>query len=109
VEAAGVKSAEAVRRHPERLAGLSLEGEKALGELKAFLMERLYRHPRVLEERRKAEIVLTELFHTYARYPEILPEEVQARMEAEGLRAVCDYLAGMTDRYALEAYRRLYP
>jgi dGTPase len=109
VERSGVQSAEAVRRHPERLAGLSPEGEKALRELKAFLMEKLYRHPRVLEERRKAEIVLTELFQAYARYPEILPKEVQARMEAEGLRAVCDYLAGMTDRYALEAYRRLYP
>jgi dGTPase len=62
VEESGVQSAEAVRRHPERLAGLSPEGKKALGELKAFLMEKLYRHPRVLEERRKAEIVLTEAY-----------------------------------------------
>jgi dGTPase len=73
-------------------------------------MERFYRHPEVLRERRKAEIVLENLFRTYTRYPELLPKEVQARIPEEGLeRAVCDYIAGMTDRYALEAYRKLFP
>ncbi|TBH21360.1 deoxyguanosinetriphosphate triphosphohydrolase [Thermus thermamylovorans] len=110
VAAAGVQSAESVRRHPERLASLTPEAEKALHELKAFLMERLYRHPEVLRERRKAEAVLEGLFAAYTRYPEILPKEVQAQIPEEGLyRAVCDYVAGMTDRYALEAYRRLFP
>lgn len=110
VEAAGVASAEAVRRHPERLAALTEEAEAAHRELKAFLMERLYRHPEVLRERRKAETVLEGLFAAYTRYPELLPKEVQARIPEEGLfRAVCDYIAGMTDRYALEAYRQLSP
>lgn len=110
VEGAGVRSPEEVRRYPERLAALSPEAERAHRELKAFLMERFYRHPEVLRERRKAEIVLENLFRTYVQYPEILPKEVQARIPEEGLeRAVCDYIAGMTDRYALEAYRKLFP
>ncbi len=110
VEEAKVASAEAVRRHPERLAALSPGAEKAHRELKAFLMERLYRHPEVLRERRKAETVLEELFRTYTRDPRLLPKGVQGRLGEEGLeRAVCDYLAGMTDRYALEAYRKLFP
>ena len=110
VEGAGVRSPEEVRRHPERLAALTPEAERAHRELKAFLMERFYRHPEVLRERRKAEIVLENLFRTYTRYPELLPKEVQARIPEEGLeRAVCDYIAGMTDRYALEAYRKLFP
>ncbi|AEV15780.1 Deoxyguanosinetriphosphate triphosphohydrolase-like protein [Thermus sp. CCB_US3_UF1] len=110
VERAGVKSADGVREHPERLAALTPEAERAHGELKAFLRERLYRHPEVLRERRKAEAVLEGLFQAYTRYPETLPKEVQARIPEEGLeRAVCDYLAGMTDRFALEAYRKLFP
>ncbi len=110
VAAAGVNSAQAVRQHPERLAALTPQGEKAHGELKAFLKERLYRHPQVLRERRRAEAVLEGLFAAYTRHPEILPREVQARIPEEGLeRAVCDYLAGMTDRFALEAYRQLFP
>lgn len=110
VEGAGVRSPEEVRRHPERLAALTPEAERAHRELKAFLMERFYRHPEVLRERRKAEIVLENLFRTYTRYPELLPKEVQARIPEEGLeRAVCDYIAGMTDRYALDAYRKLFP
>ncbi|WP_243028505.1 deoxyguanosinetriphosphate triphosphohydrolase [Thermus albus] len=110
VEKAGIRSAEEVRRYPKRLATLTPEAERAHQELKAFLKERFYRHPEVLRERRKAEIVLEQLFHTYTRYPEILPKEVQARIPKGGLeRAVCDYIAGMTDRYALEAYRKLFP
>lgn len=101
VEEAGVQSAEAVRRHPSRLAALGEEAEKALKALKAFLMERFYRHPEVLRERRKAEAVLEGLFAAYTRYPELLPREVQAKIPEEGLeRAVCDYIAGMTDRFA---------
>lgn len=110
VERARVRSAEEVRRYPKRLAALTPRAERAHRELKAFLRERFYRHPEVLRERRKAEIVLEQLFHTYTRYPEMLPQEVQARIPEEGLeRVVCDYIAGMTDRYALEAYRKLFP
>ncbi|KHG66039.1 deoxyguanosinetriphosphate triphosphohydrolase [Thermus sp. 2.9] len=110
LERAQVHSAEAVRHHPSRLATLTEEAEAALKELKAFLFERFYRHPEVLRERLKAETALEGLFRAYTRYPETLPKEVQGRILEEGLeRAVCDYIAGMTDRYALEAYRRLFP
>lgn len=110
VEGRRVRSAEEVRRHPERLAALSPEAERAHRELQAFLRERLYQHPEVLRERRKAEMVLEGLFATYVGHPEILPKEVQGRIPEGGLeRAVCDYLASMTDRFALEAYRRLFP
>ncbi|WP_337843892.1 deoxyguanosinetriphosphate triphosphohydrolase [Thermus sp.] len=110
VEVARVGSAEEVRRHPQRLAGLSEEVEGHHKALKAFLMEQLYRHPEVLRERRKAEAVLEGLFEAYTRFPELLPRHIQERIGEEGLhRAVCDYLAGMTDRFALEEYRRLSP
>jgi dGTPase len=57
----------------------------------------------------KAEIFITRLFETYLHYPNLLPPKYQARFERNGLqRVVCDYIAGMTDRFALDEYKRLF-
>ncbi|MGQ9753298.1 MAG: deoxyguanosinetriphosphate triphosphohydrolase [Thermaceae bacterium] len=109
LEASGVQSPEEVQRHPTRLARLSEGLRKGQKELRTFLYTRLYQHPHLLRQSRKVERVLEELFTTYTAFPEILPHAVQRQVEVEGLyRAVCDYIAGMTDRFALEEYARLF-
>jgi dGTPase len=78
-------------------------------ELKRFLFENLYRHHKVDKMRVKAEIFITRLFETYLRFPNLLPPKYRARIERFGLeRVVCDYIAGMTDRFALDEYKRLF-
>jgi dGTPase len=77
--------------------------------LKRFLFQNLYRHHKVDKMRVKAEIFITRLFETYLRYPNLLPPKYHSRMERFGLqRVVCDYIAGMTDRFALDEYKRLF-
>lgn len=77
--------------------------------LKKFLFQNLYRHYKVDKMRVKAEIFITRLFETYLRYPNLLPTKYQSRLEKFGLeRTVCDYIAGMTDRFALDEYKRLF-
>ncbi len=78
-------------------------------ELKRFLFDNLYRHHRVDKMRVKADIFITRLFETYLRYPNLLPPKYRARFDRLGLeRVVCDYIAGMTDRFALDEYKRLF-
>lgn len=77
--------------------------------LKNFLFRNLYRHYKVDKMRVKAEIFITRLFETYIRFPNLLPPKYQSRMDNFGLqRVVCDYIAGMTDRFALDEYKRLF-
>src|ERR1039457_7039740 len=78
-------------------------------ELKRFLFDNLYRHYKVDKMRVKAEIFITRLFETYLQYPNLLPPKYRLRSERFGLeRTVCDYIAGMTDRFALDEYKRLF-
>ncbi len=78
-------------------------------ELKRFLFNSLYRHHKVDKMRVKAEIFITRLFETYLKYPNLLPPKYQARFDQSGIqRVVCDYIAGMTDRFALDEYKRLF-
>lgn len=77
--------------------------------LRQFLMQRLYHHYRVMRMSIKAKRFIRELFCEYVRRPQQLPSEVQARISKEGVkRVVCDYIAGMTDRYALDEYKKLF-
>jgi len=77
--------------------------------LKKFLFQKLYRHHKVEKMRVKAEIFITRLFDTYLRYPNLLPPKYQSRRDRFGVeRTVCDYIAGMTDRFALDEYKRLF-
>lgn len=80
--------------------------------LKAFLFERMYRHARVNEMTARAQHVVRDLFAAYGERPDRLPAEwradAQDRGEAETARMIADYIAGMTDRFALEEHRRLF-
>jgi dGTPase len=77
--------------------------------LKRFLHKNLYQHVHVLQMTEKGQRFLKALFEIYLCKPELLPAYVRKRAESEGVhRSVCDYIAGMTDRYATEEYKRLF-
>ncbi len=110
LEALNVDSLAALRTLPANVAGYSEEGVALNSELKRFLFEEFYRHYRVVRMAVKAERLLSDLFGAYLSEPRQLPPEVQARL-AEGnalAGVVCDYLAGMTDRYAILEHNRLF-
>jgi dGTPase len=78
-------------------------------DLERFLRERVYRHPDVLRVRGQAQAMLHEMFTGYVARSELLPASFAGRIERVGLkRSVGDYLAGMTDRYAQQEFRRLF-
>lgn len=77
-------------------------------ELKRFLFQNLYRHYRVVRMSEKASRLIRELFQAFTTEPRLLPPEHRARADADLQRAVCDYIAGMTDRFAIREHRRLY-
>jgi len=78
-------------------------------ELKDFLYLKLYNHFRVVRMAEKAGRFISDLFHAYVHRSAQLPPETQERIEVVGLhRAVCDYIAGMTDRYALQEHAKLF-
>ncbi len=105
----GIDSVEAVR-HAPTLVRHSRELTALKAELESLLSERVYRHPQVLEMRAKVQAQLEEMFHGYVDRPELLPDGFRARISNTGLqRTVGDYLAGMTDRFALREHARLFP
>jgi len=116
LEAAAPDSADAVRRAGERLIRFSPEVAAAHGELKRFLRERLYRHSRVIRMTTKAKRTVTDLFEAFMQEPRLLPEahagDVARKEAAQGTagraRAVADYIAGMTDRFAIVEHGRLF-
>ncbi len=110
LEQSGVANVEAVRRHPEPLIRYSPAMRAANGKLRRFLYENLYQHPDVAEVNARACEMLRRVFDAYLRRPALLGEHAARRAGEEGLhRTVCDYLSGMTDRYLLEEYARLFP
>jgi dGTPase len=105
----GVQSAEALQRLPENVTCYSPHFNQMNEQLKAFLYDQLYRHFRVVRMSAKAQHYLRDLFETYVHDPALLPFESQGRIERKGLhRTVADYIAGMTDRYALQEWQRLF-
>jgi dGTPase len=109
--AEGIDSVARLRSRGRPIIGFSDEVAARIHELKEFLYLRLYRHWRVMRMAAKAQRVLEALFHTYTQEPGQLPEAVQDRLGAGGdgpERIVCDYIAGMTDRFALEEHARLF-
>ena len=77
-------------------------------QLKAFLRDNLYRHYQVLRMTNKAHRIITDLFEVFMSDPRLLPPQYQEMAEADKPRAIADYIAGMTDRYATKEYRRLF-
>jgi len=101
-------SAHEVRRSAARITG-SRELSEQKRELEAFLYERVYRHPRLIDVRTEAQSRLKRMFERFCQSPELLPPQFQARVAKVGLeRAVGDYLAGMTDRFCDQKYQELF-
>jgi dGTPase len=89
--------------------GYSEDMQRRNREIKDFLYTKLYRHYRVMRMQVKAEHLITDLFNAYRAEPLMLPDHVQPWIEKRGLeRTICDYIAGMTDRYAIEEHERLH-
>jgi dGTPase len=104
-----VDSVLALQKLPHNVVALSDEAQARTRELKDFLYQRLYRHHRVMRMQTKAERIITQLFRAYESEPKQMPEKTQARLEDVGLqRLICDYIAGMTDRFALQEHSKLF-
>jgi dGTPase len=109
IEQAQIKSVEDIRRSPRALASYSPATQARNQQLKQFLFDRLYFHPRVIRMTKKAERVLEDLFHVYMNEPRILPNGARVNLDKQPLeRVVCHYIAGMTDRFALDEHARLF-
>lgn len=116
IAAAGVESLDAVRAQPAPLVGFSAGIEADNHRLKRFLRENLYLHPRVYRVMTKARRVVRDLFEALFDDPRLMPPEFHAAARAREARhgdagrarAVADYIAGMTDRYALDEHERLF-
>jgi dGTPase len=105
----GVRSVADVRQAGRRLAGYSGRMVPLVAELKDFLFKNLYRHHRVVRMGDKAVRVIRDLFGAYVSEPLQLPPHYHERIEQDGLhRVACDYIAGMTDRFALDEHRKLF-
>ncbi|MBI4756906.1 MAG: deoxyguanosinetriphosphate triphosphohydrolase [Betaproteobacteria bacterium] len=104
---AAPRDVEAVRRAAP-LAAFSDAAARAQQALKVFLRDHLYHHWQVRRMTSKARRIVTELFRAFLDDPRLLPPQYEARVQREGPRAIADYVAGMTDRYAIREHRRLF-
>jgi dGTPase len=104
----GVHSADEVRKEPAPLIRYSNELREMNAELRRFLYANVYYHPRVVEVNRRACEMLKAVFDSYIADPSRLGEAATKRLRQGGIhRTVCDYVAGMTDRYLMEEYARI--
>ena len=88
---------------------LSAPVDKALKDLRSFMFERVYRNPIAKGEESKAKAMLGRLFEYYISHPEALPADFQPPLSFDGMeRTVCDYIAGMTDNYAVDKYKEIF-
>ncbi|MEA3349289.1 MAG: deoxyguanosinetriphosphate triphosphohydrolase [Chloroflexota bacterium] len=105
----GVQSVEELQSLDYNVANFSEDMRRRSRQLKDFLYTNLYRHPRVVRMQNKSERIIKATFHAYQREPDMLPRHIQKQIGHYGLeRTICDYLAGMTDRYAIEEYDKLF-
>lgn len=107
LEAYEIRTLSDVRQAPNLLA-FSAEMQELNRELKTFLRTNLYRHYRVMRMSAKARRIVADLFNAFMEDKRLLPPQFQYAAEQEHARAVADYIAGMTDRYAIREHRRLF-
>ncbi|PYJ11537.1 MAG: deoxyguanosinetriphosphate triphosphohydrolase [Verrucomicrobia bacterium] len=108
IAGASIRSADEARRQTAPLVSYSDGLAQANRELRRFLYKNVYYHPRVAEVNRRACEMLRSVFEAYVAAPDLLGDAAAKRIESEGLhRTICDYIAGMTDRYLLEEHARL--
>lgn len=108
IEASGAQSVLDIQKLDGTLVHYGDDMTAAVTSMKRFLRENMYMHPDVTDMGDKAEMILTGLFEQYTGTPDEMPADYQAAVEERGLfRTVADYLAGMTDRFATQEFRRL--
>ncbi len=104
-----MQSPDDIRSAPQRMAGFGPEMDEKNRELKKFLFKNMYTHRRVMRMEFKAELYLTEIFKAYKKLPMLLPESSEKQTADDSLeRKICDYVSGMTDRYAIREYKNLF-
>lgn len=107
-----ISSPEAVRLAPQTLVAFSTTMMTDLSVLRKFLFERMYRHYRVNRTRSQARRIIAQMFELFLAEPDVMPPEWSAQLAASDAaaraRVACDYIAGMTDRYAIEEHRKLF-
>jgi dGTPase len=104
-----VKSSEDLQRLAYNVIGFSEDMHRRNRQIKDFLYANLYRHHRVVRMAVKAENIISDLWHMYRDEPATLPRHVQALVEERSLeRTICDYIAGMTDRFAVDEHKKLF-
>ena len=112
VERFKIAAPQDVREMNQALVSFSPQMLVELGNLRLFLTERMYRHWRVNRTRSQAKRILAEMFQLFVNQPDVLPREWYRRVtegdDKDLARGVCDYIAGMTDRFAIEEHRRLF-
>jgi dGTPase len=109
IEEIGVKSVDELQRLSYNVIGFSEDMHRRNRQVKDFLYKNLYRHYRVMRMSVKAERIISNLFESYCGEPSILPIHVQNFMTERGMElTICDHIAGMTDRFAVEEYKKLH-
>jgi len=104
-----IDTPEKIQLHNENVVAYSLEFKEKIKPLKKFLLDRMYRHYRLLRMQEKAERFISEMWLAYMKEPRMLPTQTQLRLnEAPPYRVITDYIAGMTDRYALDEWQKLF-
>lgn len=109
IKSSGIKTLKELQSLPYNVVGFDEEMKSRNRVLKDFLLKNMYHQYRVVRMHKKAERILTELFKAYADEPSMLPIQFQALIDEKGKeRTICDYLAGMTDRFAVDEYSKLF-
>ena len=109
IEESGVTSVEGIQKLPYNVIRFSDQMDNNNRELKDFLFENLYQNHRVIRMQVKAERIICDLFSAYQRDPLMLPKHIQSGIDKKGLeQSICDYVAGMTDRYAIDEHQKLF-
>ncbi len=109
ISQANVTSPDDVRNYPKMLISFSSDVGQKLNKLKKFLYDNLYQHPRVDKMNQKTKKIIEDLFHIHLQTPSLLTETGQIKLKTEPPhRVVCDYIAGMTDRYAINRHNEIF-
>jgi dGTPase len=109
ISSIALSSVDDVRGLAQPLVSFSPEMRPRVDQLESFLSEKVYRHSRLIRMDDKAGRLIEQLFDVYLAEPKLLPQRFSLRVAEQGLhRVLCDYIAGMTDRFCQEEYRRLF-
>ncbi|MDH4223308.1 MAG: deoxyguanosinetriphosphate triphosphohydrolase [candidate division Zixibacteria bacterium] len=104
-----IKSVDEVRALGENLLSFSTELKKLNSQMKILLFNKMYRHYRMIRMADKAKRIISQLFEVYQNNPDQLPPNTREKLkDIDKMQVICDYIAGMTDRFALQEYRKLF-